>query len=126
MPIKVLIVDDQVMARRGLRMRLGLEPDLTIVGEAGDGAQAIALTRALQPDVVIMDVFMPGMDGITATHAMRDEGLPSAVVMVSMYDDGTTRAQARDAGAAAFVGKDQVEKELIPAIHLAAGGVSGT
>lgn len=120
--IKVLLVDDQPAVRRGLRMRLELEPDVTIVGEAGDGAGAISLVGSLRPDVVLMDVRMPGMDGIEATAALRAVARESAVVILSLYDDAKTRARAREAGATAFVAKHHMEEELLAVVRWAAFG----
>src|SRR5512143_983620 len=98
-PIKVLLVDDQPAVRRGLRMRLSLEPDIVVIGEASDGEEGVALARTLNPDVVVMDALMPQMDGISATTAIRQEGLGCAVVVLSLYDDARTQADARTAGA---------------------------
>ena len=120
--ITVLLVDDQPVMRSGLRMRLELEPDMAVVGEAGDGAAALALARETRPDVVIMDLEMPIMDGITATAALRDAVPGSAVVVHSLYDDPATQARARAAGAVAFVGKHRLETPLLAAIRQAGGG----
>jgi DNA-binding NarL/FixJ family response regulator len=103
--IKILLVDDQPAVRDGLRMRLELEPDLAIVGEAGDGLEAVALAQALVPDVVVMDVEMPGLDGIGAARQLRAMTPSMAIVMLSIHCDVTTRARAREAGAIAFVEK---------------------
>lgn len=118
--IKLLIVDDQPQTRRGLRMRLGLEPDLEIVGEAGDGRSALTLVDRLHPDVIVMDCEMPLMDGISAASALRDAGDPVAVVMLSIHDDAMTKARARAAGASAFVAKQCSDEPLIRAIRQAA------
>jgi DNA-binding NarL/FixJ family response regulator len=111
--MRVLLVDDQPQVRRGLRMRLELEPDVEIAGEVGDGAAAIARATEIQPDIVLMDVEMPGMDGISATRALRAVAPHSAVVILTLYDDAATRARAKEAGASAFVGKHQVETALL-------------
>ncbi len=118
--IKVLLVDDQPNVRRGLRMRLALEPDITVVGEAGDGVAALELARKLHPNVVVMDLEMPTMDGITATQKLRDLDPDIAIVILSMYGDASTTARARAAGAAAIVEKRQSEQELLTAIRSAA------
>ena len=121
--IRLLLVDDQPGTRRGLRMRLELEPDVTVVGEAADGADALRLADQLNPDVVVMDVAMPIMDGITATKALRrsPRGGSCAVVILSLYDDAVTQSRAREAGAVAFVGKHRMDEPLLAAIRAAAG-----
>lgn len=115
--ITILLVDDQPVMRSGLRMRLELEPDMVVIGEAGDGAAALALAREAHPQVVIMDVEMPIMDGITATAALRSAVPESAVVVHSLHDDAATQARARAAGAVAFVGKHRLEAPLLAAIR---------
>src|SRR3546814_17799384 len=85
--IRVLIVDDQAIVRAGLAVIVGGADDLAVVGEAADGAEAIALTRALRPDVVCMDIRMPGTDGIAATRAITpDPALPAAVLVLTPFD----------------------------------------
>jgi DNA-binding NarL/FixJ family response regulator len=118
--IRVLLVDDQPAVRQGLRIRLVLEPDVEVVGEAGDGAGAISLAQSLRPDVILMDVRMPGMDGISTVRTLRAVAPESAAVILSLYDDARTRARAEEAGAAAFVAKHEVEETLLAAIRRAA------
>ena len=118
--IRVLLVDDQPAVRQGLRIRLVLEPDVEVVGEAGDGAGAISLAQSLRPDVILMDVRMPGMDGISTVRTLRAVAPESAAVILSLYDDARTRARAEEAGAAAFVAKHKVEETLLAAIRRAA------
>jgi DNA-binding NarL/FixJ family response regulator len=110
--IKVLLVDDQPSVRQGLRMRIELESDLTVVGEADNGLEAISLAQELGPDVVVMDVAMPEMDGITATERLREFAPSVSVVMLSILGDAVTQVLAREAGAAAFVEK-QASVELL-------------
>ena len=100
--IRLVLVDDQPSVRQGLRMRLTLEPDMTVVGEASNGREAMTLVQQLAPDIVLMDVEMPEMDGIEASAVMRASTPQSAVVMLSIYDDVSTRARAHAAGAAAL------------------------
>lgn len=118
--IKVLLVDDQKMVRRGLSMRLGIEPDLEVVGEAEDGAGAVDGAVAHAPDVVLMDVRMAGADGVEATATLRRAHPGVAVVMLTLQDDEATRERAAAAGAVGFVGKHQPEGDLIEEIRRAA------
>ena len=115
--IKLLLVDDQSIVRQGLRMRLLMEPDIVVIGEASSGEQAIELVESLTPDIVLMDVEMPGMDGITATAALRENTSQSAVVIMSIHDDVQTRARAQAAGAAAFVEKSGTLEVLLATIR---------
>ena len=116
-PIRLLLVDDQPAVRRGLKMRIALEPDLEVVGTAGDATEAIPLARVLHPDVVLMDVEMLGMDGISAIAALRSIVPQCAVVILTLYDDAATRTLAQEAGAAAFVAKHQMEETLLAEIR---------
>ena len=115
--IRLLLVDDRPDVRKGLRIWLALDPNMEVVGEASDGAEAISLARTLRPDVILMDVEMPGMDGISATAALRSAAPQSAVVILTLYDDATTRTLAREAGAAAFVAKHQMEETLLAEVR---------
>jgi len=121
MMIRLLLVDDQQTVRRGLSLRLRLEPDMQVVGEASTGHEALAQVQSLSPDVVLMDVEMPDMDGIAATIALRSLTSQSAIVILSIYDDISTRARARAAGAVAFVEKRGSTDNLLAAIRQAAG-----
>lgn len=123
--IRLLLVDDQPQVRRGLVMRLALELDVEVVGEAGDAESAIALARVLRPDVVIMDVELPGMDGIDATRCLCSTLPQTAIVMLSLHDDHDTVARAKAAGAAAFVAKHRMEGPLLAAIRDAAMPIHG-
>src|SRR5579862_8381559 len=114
--IRVLLVDDQQVVLRGLGLRLHLEPDMQVVGEASNGREALHLVQALAPDVVLMDVEMPEMDGIQTTTALRALHSPSVVVLISIHDDLHTRAQAQEAGAVAFVTKSGMTDELLTII----------
>ena len=115
--IRLLLVDDRPAVRRGLRIWLALDPNMEVIGEADDGAEAISLARTLRPDVILMDVEMPGMDGISVTAALRSVVPQSAVVILTLYDDAATRTRAREAGAAAFVAKHRIEETLLAEIQ---------
>jgi DNA-binding NarL/FixJ family response regulator len=115
--IRLLLVDDQPVVLHGLRMWLGLEPDLVVVGVADNGADVGGLVETLHPHVVVMDVEMPGLDGVAATavvHALRP-GLP--VVMLTLHDDVETRVRGWVAGASAFVAKHDAEPALVHTIR---------
>ncbi len=118
--IRVLLVDDQSVVRRGLRIRFHLEPDLEVVGEASTGSEALTLALTLSPDVVLMDIEMPEMDGIQATAALRRVVPQSVVVILSIHDDAQARERAQAAGAVAFVEKRGTTDALLAAIRQAA------
>jgi DNA-binding NarL/FixJ family response regulator len=120
-PIRVLLVDDQPSVLRGLRMRLGLESDIEVIGEAHNGQQALDAAVFASPDVVLMDVEMPGMDGITATGRLHAEQPSCAVVVLTLHDDMHTRERAMIAGAAHFLAKHDIDRVLTDAIRMAAG-----
>ncbi len=115
--IRLLLVDDQKNVRRGLRMRLELEPDVQVVGEADNGEYALDQVQLLRPDVVLMDIEMPCMDGITATQTLHNTDSPCSVVMLSLYDDAMTKERCQQAGAKAFVAKHQMEQSLMTTIR---------
>jgi DNA-binding NarL/FixJ family response regulator len=121
--IKVLLVDGHAMVRRGLRMRLGLEPDVEIVGEAENGGDALSMVQRFTPDVVVMDATLPDLDGITTTRRVRELAPRTAVVMLSLHSDPVTRARARQAGVAAFVEKRSGGEDLLVEVRRAAGAV---
>jgi DNA-binding NarL/FixJ family response regulator len=115
--IRLMVVDDQLAVRRALRMRLALESDIEVVGEAGSGREAIALVPALRPDVVLMDLYMPDMDGIAAVAALRELAPEIAIVILTLQDDPVTQARARAAGARGFVVKHGGVEALLETIH---------
>jgi DNA-binding NarL/FixJ family response regulator len=118
--IRIIVVDDELSVRRGLRMRLTIEPDIDVVAEAADGSTAVTAATDAQPDVVVMDVQMPGMDGLTATRLIRETVPACAVVMLSMHDGLADRVRAEEAGASAFVAKHDADGDLVEAIRRAA------
>jgi len=122
MPIRVLIVDDHSVVRQGLRMFLGVDPEIEIVGEARDGSEAVRLTHQLHPDVVIMDLLMPVMDGISATAAIRREVPDTEVVALTSVLSDTSVVDAVRAGAIGYLMKDTDSPELRRAIKAAAAG----
>jgi DNA-binding NarL/FixJ family response regulator len=121
-PIRILLVDDQPSIRQGLRMLLGLEPDLEVVAEAANGRQALEAAGSTEPDVILMDIEMPEMDGITATGLLCADNPSCAVVVLSLHDDFITRERARAAGAVNFVAKHEIDRVLTDAIRTAAHG----
>jgi DNA-binding NarL/FixJ family response regulator len=122
--IRVLLVDDQSLVRMGFRMILEAETDITVVGEAGDGAAAVSMAAALRPDVVLMDVRMPGVDGIDATAAITAAGGAAKVLILTTYDlDHYVYAGLR-AGASGFLLKDAPPADLLAAIRTVAGGAA--
>ena len=122
--IRVLLVDDQSLVRMGFRMILEAETDITVVGEAGDGAAAVSMTAALRPDVVVMDVRMPGVEGIDATAAITAAGGPARVLILTTYDlDRYVYAGLR-AGASGFLLKDAPPADLLAAIRTVADGAA--
>jgi DNA-binding NarL/FixJ family response regulator len=124
-PISVLVADDQVLVRRGFRMVLEIEPDLEVVGEAGDGDEAVAEARRLRPDVVLMDVRMPGTDGIEATRTLTaDMECPSRVVMLTTFDMDEYVYEALQAGASGFLLKDVQPELLVAGIRAVHAGES--
>jgi len=120
--VSILIVDDQAVVRDGLRSMLRVEPDMTVVGEAASGQEAVALAATLRPDVILLDMRMPGMDGITALPQLKARCPRSSVIMVTLYDDPDYLLAAVSAGAAGYVLKDASREELVRAVRITAEG----
>ncbi len=120
--ISVLLVDDHSLVRRGFRRMLEDEADLTVVGEAGDGAEAVRLAQELKPDVIVMDCAMPGTSGLIATRQILATSPKQAILMLSMHSEETLVRQALDAGAKGYVLKNAVDLELPSAIRKVAAG----
>ncbi|MDL4817872.1 response regulator [Actinomadura opuntiae] len=126
MTIRVLIADDQQMVRTGFRMIVDSQPDMEVVGEAADGAEAVALTRRLRPDVCLFDIRMPKLDGLEATRAVAgpDAADPPRVVIVTTFDMDEYVYGALRGGAVGFLLKDSGPALLLEAVRAAANGES--
>jgi DNA-binding NarL/FixJ family response regulator len=122
--IRVAVVDDEALVRRGLTVLLTMEPDIDVVGEAQDGAGAISLVRRTQPDVVLMDIRMPGTDGLAATRALIADPATAGtrVLILTTFDLDENVFAALRAGASGFLPKDTAPDELLRAIRVVAGG----
>jgi DNA-binding NarL/FixJ family response regulator len=116
-PLRVLVVDDHLLARCAIRWQLQEMPDLKVVGEAVDGFEAVALAKTLAPDLVFMDICMPGLDGLEATRRIMAESPRVRVIMLSSLDGESYRKAARDAGAAAYLVKGQAIPHLAAALQ---------
>jgi DNA-binding NarL/FixJ family response regulator len=122
MTVRVVLADDQPLVRTGLSMVIADTPDLTVVGEAGTGAEAVQLVRDLRPDVVVMDIRMPGMDGIEATRIITTGTETTRVVVLTTFDDDDYVYGALRAGASGFLVKDMALVEILTAIRVVAAG----
>jgi DNA-binding NarL/FixJ family response regulator len=121
--IGVLLADDQSLVRAGFRMILESEPDITVVGEAANGEQAVAATRRLRPDVVLMDIQMPGSDGLAATRLITaDAGERSRVLILTTFERDEYVFEALQAGASGFLLKNAPPEELVHAVRVVASG----
>lgn len=120
--ITLLIADDHPIVRDGLRSIFEADARFHVVGEAGDGAEAVAVAKELAPDVVLMDLRMPGTDGVTAIRALADQGIASRVVVLTTYDTDGDIIPAIEAGATGFMLKDASREELFRSVQAAARG----
>ncbi|HRF48215.1 MAG TPA: response regulator transcription factor [Anaerolineales bacterium] len=121
-PIRILLVDDHRVVRLGLRTLLETEPDMEIVGEAGNGVEAVAAVQALRPDVVIMDISMPEMDGLEATRRIRTLEQPPAILILTVHAQERYLFPVLKAGGSGYVLKSTVDTELVDAIRAVAAG----
>jgi two-component system, NarL family, response regulator NreC len=115
--IRVLLADDHAVLRAGLRLLINTQPDMTVVAEAGDGAEAVRLANETKPDVVVMDITMPGMGGIEAIEQIRQEIPQTQILVLTMHDDTAYLRSALAAGASGYVVKKSADSELISAIN---------
>jgi len=122
MAISVLIADDEAIVRDGLRTILDLEDDMTVIGEAADGASAVAATRELRPDVTLVDIQMPGLDGIEATRQMVTAPNPPRVLVLTTFDRNEYVYEAMKAGASGFLLKDVRRHQLTDAVRTVVRG----
>lgn len=123
-PIRVLLADDHTLIRAGLRMVVVSQPDFTVVGEASDGREAVALAEQLKPNVVVMDIGMPSLNGIEACRQIHDSLLGTQVIMLSMHSDEGYVLRALKAGAKGYMLKDSAEADLASAIRAVTAGKS--
>ncbi|MEW2004529.1 response regulator transcription factor [Microbacterium sp. NPDC079208] len=122
--IRVVLVDDQALFRAGIRMLVASQPDLEVVGEAGNGQEALAVVAATRPDVVLMDIRMPVMDGLTATAEILSRPEPPRIVMLTTFDLDEAAARAIRQGASGFLLKDADPEFLLAAIRTVHAGSS--
>jgi DNA-binding NarL/FixJ family response regulator len=122
--LSVFVVDDQRLVRNGFRMMIEAADDLTVIGEAGDGAAALAALQSIDADVVLMDIRMPVMDGVAATRELTQRGHPAKVLILTTFDLDEYVFAALKAGAAGFLLKDARQEELLSAIRNVADGGS--
>ena len=122
MTIGVVVADDQAIVRAGFRLLIDSEPDLSVLGEAADGAEAVAIARKTTPDVVLMDIRMPVMDGIAATRLIATTGALPRVLILTTFDLDDYVFAALRAGASGFMLKDRPPEELLAAIRVVAAG----
>ncbi|MGQ0839781.1 response regulator [Actinokineospora sp.] len=115
--IRVLVVDDHPVVRQGLRTFLDLQDDITVVGEAADGASCVVAAERLRPDVVLLDLRMPGTDGVHALHGLRERANPARVLVITSFAEPSSIVPAVRAGAAGYVFKDVDPKALAAAIR---------
>ena len=115
--IRVLVVDDHAVLRAGLRLLLDAESDMTVVGEASTGAEAVERAKTLDPDVVLMDLRMPGLGGVDATRYLKREVPETKVLILTMYDDAGSLRQVLRAGASGYILKKATDTDLVAAIR---------
>jgi DNA-binding NarL/FixJ family response regulator len=120
--IKVLLVEDHALVRRGFRRLLDDESDIEVVGDVGDGVEAVTTARSASPDVIVMDCALPGMDGFAATKAILQDRPEAIVLMLSMHSEGAWVKRAFEAGARGYILKSAVDLDLAEAVRKVAAG----
>jgi DNA-binding NarL/FixJ family response regulator len=121
-PIRLLVVDDHPVVRDGLCSMFDRDPEFDVLGEAGDGAEAVRLAQELRPDVILMDLRMPGMDGVTAITELAAKGVAARVLVLTTYDTDSHVLPAIEAGATGYLLKDAPRADLLRAVRAAAHG----
>jgi DNA-binding NarL/FixJ family response regulator len=123
--IRVVLADDHPMLREGIRSRLEKEPDITVVGEASDGAEAIKLAEELQPHILLLDMEMPGLTGVEAARRLRGVNSPVRILALSAYDDWYYIQALLSSGAAGYLTKEEAAENIIEAVRGVARGEEG-
>ena len=121
-PLRILLVDDHLILRQGLKMLLEREDGMTVVGEAADGAAALKEAEARKPDVVVLDISMPGMNGLVATRHLKQRHPDIRIVVLTRHEDDTHLEELLRAGASAYVSKQSGPAQIVQAIHATAAG----
>ena len=122
MPTSLLLADDHQIVRQGLRVLFSAEPDLTVIGEAADGLETVALVERLQPNVLVLDLMMPGLNGLEVTRRVSQTGQPTRTLILSMHDNEAYVLEALRNGAAGYVLKDSPMTVLVQAVREIAAG----
>jgi len=122
MTVTLILVDDHVLFRQGLKSLLAEQSEWQIVGEAGDGEEAVQLAERLKPDIAVVDIEMPGMDGIEAAREINRVSPNSRIIALSMYGDGYYQRRMFEVGASAFVLKNEAVGDLVDAVHASLSG----
>ena len=121
-PTKIVLADDHRIVRQGLHALLKAEPDFNVIGEAGDGLEALELVKKLNPDVVVLDLMMPGLNGLEVARQINKQKQRTKVIILSMYDDEGFVLEALSNGVAAYVLKDAGSADLIQAVREVSDG----
>jgi two-component system, NarL family, response regulator NreC len=122
--VRILLADDHAVVRQGFRMILNQEPDLEVVGEAGNGRDAVRLVEELKPDLIIVDIAMPDMNGVEATRQIRQNSPQCQVLVLSMHRDAVYVRETLRCGASGYILKDSIDQDLLRAVRTVAAGES--